>query len=209
MTTVALASEAAHARKYVIALVVTLLALAAPAVAQSATRRASDDRAFEIRVITGGFVARGDLRDDISDAGWFGGQLGWHVERHWIVTGTYGWAPAGARAFVTNRRVDVIQNDVGLEGRLPDLVQMGISKLAVFLGSGLGARTYRVRQGGGSDTQFDAYLSLGADLSRESSRFTLRTEVRDYQSSYRGVAGTIPETARADLAMFAGVGYRF
>ena len=86
---------------------------------------------------------------------------------------------------------------------------MGISKLAVFLGSGLGARTYRVRQGGGSDTQFDAYLSLGADLSRESSRFTLRTEVRDYQSSYRGVAGTIPETARADLAMFAGVGYRF
>lgn len=180
------------------------------AISITATTAAAQDRAVEIRALSGGFIATGDLRHDVTDAGFYGGQVAWQFHPNWAAVGTFGWAPTGSRTLAPNRHVDAYQYDLGLEGRLPAVTTLAGTDVGLFLGTGFGGRTYQVRNDGGSDTQFDGFGSIGVDLSTASSPLVFRTEARDYLSSYQGLNGTLTSTkTRNDVAVFAGFGYRF
>lgn len=172
--------------------------------------RAQSSQSVDVRLISGGLFATGDLGDDITDAGLFGAQVGWQFHRNWGVVGTFAWVPSGSVRLAPNQHLDLYQYDAGIEGRLPEATSFAGFDLSPFAGIGAGARTYSLRRNGDSDTRFDGYGALGFEAARGGSPFALRIEARDNVSSYRGLQGAASESnTRNDVTVFAGLGYRF
>jgi len=168
-----------------------------------------------LRPFVGGFVPTGDHRDLLRDAVVAGAQLSWHAHRNLRVVGTVAWSPSRDRttwgpqgAPRDNERVDVLQYDLGLEGRLPDAILLGAWGATPFLSIGAGGRTYDYRDVDGTDaeTGVAGFAGIGADLAPRGARWGLRLEARDYVSGFRGLRGELPDRrTRNDLLLMAGM----
>ncbi len=169
---------------------------------------------LELRPFAGAFVPTGDQRDLLEDAVFTGGQLAYRLHRNVSVVGTFAWAPttdkttwgpAGARR--RDEAVDLYQYDLGVEGRLPELVASAAWSLSPFGTLGAGGRTYDYRDVAGADarTNFVGYVGAGAELAPRGGRWGVRVEARDHVSAFKGLRGELTERkARNDVTIAAG-----
>lgn len=159
---------------------------------------------LELRPFVGAFIPTGrEHRDFVKDAFLLGAQASWAFSRSLAVTGNFGWAPSESRpsfVFPVERRLNVYQYDVGLEGRSPS----AMANLTGFGGLGIGGRTYHIRDVG-TKTNLDGYIALGGDYSF--GRTAVRIEGRDYISQFRPFFGGERKT-RNDVTISAGMTFR-
>jgi hypothetical protein len=159
-----------------------------------------------IRPFVGAYIPTGDQRDFLKDAVLVGAQASWDVHQNLGLTASFGWAPAKDRVTAGDQTLDAFQYDLGIEGRAPQWI--GTSTVAPFIGAGLGARTYRYR-----DLDVDArsnvagFGAIGVDL--DLGPLGVRVEGRDYVSQFKPLTGAGETKTRNDVALLAGLAFRF
>jgi hypothetical protein len=165
---------------------------------------------FEIRPFVGAYIPTGDQSDVLKSAVLTGAQLSYAIIPNLAVTGSFAWSPTKDKITTGDHTVDLLQYDVGVEGRLPLQAGTGAWTISPFVGAGLGGRTYSERDlDAGSRTTFDGYGALGADF--WAGRYGFRIEGRDYVSGFKGLTGddAVPSETRNDIGLFGTVTIRF
>jgi hypothetical protein len=124
------------------------------------------------------------------------------------LTGTFGWSPSEDRLTLGDPTLDLYQYDIGGEARAANWVRGETWNFSPFVGLGLGGRTYHYRDlDVDASTQFGGYGALGGDLGF--GRLGLRLEARDYLSRFEPLIGDGDSDTRNDVALLAGLNYRF
>jgi hypothetical protein len=188
-------------------LIASIAAFAAVAATPALAREDGPTRNLQVSSYAGAFVPTGAQRDVLDDGFLAGLTLSYETSPHVAIVGSFGWAGSEGRETLTlGQDVDVFQYDCGVQGQVPLALGSGLT-LKPFVGAGVGARTYDVRDlDHGSETDFVGYVSAGANL--EYRRLGLGLTVRDYLSTNSDF-GTEDAHTRNDLALFASVGARF
>jgi hypothetical protein len=172
------------------------------------TARAQVGGQFEVRPFVGAYIPTGDQRDVLKDAVLVGGQASWRLIPALALTGTFGWSPSKDRITAGNQTLDIYQYDLGAELRAPSGYSAGFAELTPFVGLGAGGRTYSYRDlDVGSTSNFDGYGAVGGDVGF--GPIALRIEGRDYVSQFKPLTGTGSTKTRNDIALAAGLSYRF
>lgn len=211
-------SRAARIRGRTLAAAVTALIALAPAGAD-AQQAQSLGGAVALRPVVGAFIPTGKNRDVLDDAVLMGAQLSYRVSSNFSVVGSFAWSPSTDRttwgptsASNVDEDLDVFQYDLGVEGRLPDVVGGASWALNPFAAVGAGGRTYHYRDidDQDSETNVVGYVGLGTDIAPRSGSWGIRVEARDYISAFKGLRGELSERkARNDVVLTAGLTYRF
>lgn len=176
--------------------------------ASAAPLQAQGAGSFELRPFVGAYIPTGDQRDFLKDAVLVGGQGSWRLIPALAVTGTFAWSPSKDRITAGNQTLDLYQYDLGAELRTPSAFGAGITEFTPFIGLGAGGRTYSYRDLGiSSKSNFDGYGALGGDLGF--GPIALRIEARDYVGQFKPLTGTGSTKTRNDVALAAGLSYRF
>ena len=158
-----------------------------------------------IRPFVGAYIPTGDQRDFLKDAVLIGAQAAWNANANLSVTGSFGWAPSKDKITAGDQTIDAFQYDLGVEVR-PSFASL--AGTTPFIGAGAGGRTYSYRDYNvDSKTNFDGYGALGVDV--PAGPVDLRIEGRDYVSRFQPLTGGGDTKTRNDLALFAGLGWRF
>lgn len=188
---------------------VSLPALATPARGQgTGDPLSSPDGGFELRPYVGAYLPTGDQRDFLEDAVLTGAQASWRINPVFAITGTFGWSPSADRLTLGEPTLDLFQYDIGAEARAAGWLRRSSWTFSPFVGLGLGGRTYHYRDlDVDSSTQFGGYGALGGDFGL--GRFGLRLEARDYVSRFEPLIGADESDTRNDVAVLAGLNYRF
>lgn len=187
---------------------VILTSLAAFAIRAGAQAPSVSAGPFELRPYVGAFIPTGDQRQVLKDAVLVGGQASWSLIPALAVTGTFGWTPSTDKITAGKQKLDVMQYDLGLEGRAPGFAEGSSWGFTPFVGAGLGGRTYSYRDlNVDSKTNFDGYGAVGGELGL--GRVGLRIEARDYLSRFKPLSGTGETVTRNDVALAAGLTLHF
>lgn len=182
-------------------LVFAITAVSSPAAAQrDGALRAS----LELRPVVGAFIATGsEHRAFVKDGFLLGGQVSWLFSPQFAATGNFAWSGSDSPAspvLPIQRRLNVYQYDVGIEGR----TDRQWDGLGGFAGLGVGGRTYHL-DAVGTNSHLDGYAALGGDYAL--GRTAVRIEGRDYISRFRPFEGGNTST-RNDVSVTAGVTFR-
>lgn len=162
--------------------------------------------AMEIRPMAGAYILTGDQRDFLDDSFMAGAQASWLATQRLAVTGSFGWMRPDESASTSLNRVNIMQYDAGLEGRLPSSVGEAWS-FTPFVGLGAGARTYDYSDiSADSKTFFSGYAGLGGELAYRS--VGLRLEGRNYISRFEPLLTTGERTTRNDVTLSAALNLR-
>jgi hypothetical protein len=185
------------------------LALVAASVANALAAQTPDDRNFEIRPYVGAYLPTGDQRDLFKDAILVGAQGSYRFNRVLALTGTVGWSPTEDRLTAGQETVDLLQYDIGAEVRAPSWLAGESWDFTPFIGLGVGGRTYDYRDRDDVDakTNVAGYGALGGEFGF--GKLGLRIEARDYVSRFEPLIGTGDAKTRNDVAVAAGLTFRF
>jgi len=194
---------------FVVSLVAASLpTLATPARAQATGDPFSSPGGFELRPYVGAYIPTGNQRDFLEDAVLTGVQGSLRINPVFALTGTFGWSPSEDRLTLGDPTLDLCQYDIGGEARAANWVRGETWNFSPFVGLGLGGRTYHYRDlDVDASTQFGGYGALGGDLGF--GRLGLRLEARDYLSRFEPLIGDGDSDTRNDVALLAGLNYRF
>ena len=186
-----------------------LALLGAPASAAHAQdAHVSRRGAFEIRPFAGAFIPTGDQRDLLRDAFVVGAQASYRVLPQFAITGTLGWSPSKDRVTRGGQSLDVVQYDLGVEGRAASWLRGRTWDFTPFAGIGLGARTYSYRDlDVEAKSQFAGFGAVGGELGF--GRFGVRLEGRDYVSRFTPLTGRGGSSTRNDITVATGLTVRF
>ncbi|MEO7102753.1 MAG: hypothetical protein ABI311_05270, partial [Gemmatimonadaceae bacterium] len=136
----------------------------------------------------------------------------WQFQPHFAVTGSFAWAPSYDRSLATNNRVDMFQYDLGVEGRLNDLMSNSAWSVRPYGRLGAGARTFRYRDltDASAQTDFVGHGAIGIDVAPSgTSRIGLRIEARDNVTAFKGLRGEMDSrSARNDVQFTTGLTFR-
>lgn len=184
---------------------ISVLALALGASAASLPAQATWKP--ELRPFVGTSIPTGRLRDVIGAETLFGVEGAAEVRPWMHLVGTVSWAPAETRHVLTNRKVNVLKYDAGVELNNSQPFAGGW-QFHAFWGAGAGARTYLYESAALKDrTCVNGYASTGIEL--QAGRTALRAEARGNVFCYRApIAGTKTGT-RNDLDFSLGLAYHF
>ena len=167
---------------------------------------------IELRPFVGGLVQTGQQRSLLENSVLTGAEMSWQFQRNLAVTGSFAWAPSNDKSLSgSDARVDLYQYDLGIEGRMNDLVNNPAWSVRPYAALGAGARTYDYRNLSNSSAQNDfvGHGSIGVDIAPEASRAGLRIEARDNVSAFRGLHGELADrSARNDVQFTAGLTIR-
>ena len=185
-----------------------LLALAP--LPRAAAQSAASTNGVELRFLAGGFFPGGDLKSSIASAGLFTGQLSWGFRKRFAAvanvsaTETYGTHSR----FVVDRRVNVYEYDLGIEGRFGSFSEWGW-QMASTLGVGAGGRAYDQKAAGTTSTNTAFYGALGVNCSKPEQPWGIRVELRTHSSGWRGLLNDQAKTNVSDFSLGAGVTWRW
>ena len=187
-----------------------LLAAALPrgsASAQIASLR-RDNMRFEVRPYVGAYIPTGDQRSDVESASLTGLQMSVAAIPRFALTLTFGVAQSNGRITSADRQLDIIQYDIGVEGRRPRWYRQARYELTPFIGAGLGGRTYEYANRPDTlATSTDGYGTVGAEIGF--GLLGIRLEARDYISRVPSLTTTHARpNARNDLTVSLGVAFR-
>lgn len=183
-----------------LALLLSLLAVAAPVRAQSS---AATTPGVELLVPSGTMVPTGAQEGDLKRANLTAVQLSYGLRPDLVITSTLGWARVTPRHLGSEARLNQFTYDAGVEYRLPRRTADRRVNFKPFTGAGLGARTHSYRHVEFATThQLAAYASVGGELGL--ARVRVRLEVRDYLT-WVTPPGAVSTARRNDVAVLAGL----
>jgi hypothetical protein len=163
---------------------------------------------FELRPFAGAYLPTGNQRDFLKDGFLVGAQASWRFAPALALTGTFGWSRSTDRITPGEQTLDLLQYDVGAEARAASWLRSGVLDFSPFIGLGVGGRTYSYRDlDVSSKTNVDGYGALGGDFGV--GRVGLRLEARDYLSRFEPLVGGGDKQTRNDIALAAGLNFRF
>ena len=163
---------------------------------------------FELRAFAGAFVPTGRERHLLRNAFFGGGQASYRIVPALAATGTFGWSPNKDRVTPGAPSVDILQYDIGLEGRAASWWRGATWDLTPFVGAGAGGRTFTYRDfDADSQSNFTGYGALGGEFGF--GRIGARFEARDYLSRFTPVAGSSTADTRNDVTLSAGLTVHF
>jgi len=163
---------------------------------------------FELRPFAGAYVPTGTQRDLLRDAFLVGGQMSYHIIPSLAATGTFAWSPNKDHLSRGEPLLDVLQYDVGLEGRATSWLRGTGWDFSPFVGAGVGGRTYSYRDfDADTRTRVAGYGAVGGDVGL--GHVGLRFEARDYLSRFTPLTGGGGPDTRNDVTLTAGLTFRF
>ncbi|MEO7216764.1 MAG: hypothetical protein ABI026_01085 [Gemmatimonadaceae bacterium] len=167
---------------------------------------------IELRPFVGAMVQTGQQRSLLENSVLAGADMSWQFQRNFAVTGSLAWAPSNDKALSgSDARVDLYQYDLGIEGRMNNLLNNPAWSLRPYAALGAGGRTYNYRNVDdvSAQTDFVGHGSIGIDIVPTASRAGLRIEARDNVSAFRGLHGELADrSARNDVQFTAGLTIR-
>lgn len=187
------------------------LAMAAVVFPAAAVSAQDASRTIELRPFVGGMIQTGNQRDLLENSVLTGAEIGWQFQPNFAVTGSFGWAPSYDKSLATDNRVDMFQYDLGVEGRLNNLMSSSAWSVRPYAALGAGARTYHYRnlQNSSAQTDLVGHGAVGVDIAPNASRIGLRIEARDNVSAFKGLHGELnSRTARNDMQFTTGLTIR-
>jgi hypothetical protein len=183
----------------------TLLAATLAALAVAPSARAADAAPpLQIAPLAGALLETGGGRDLLEDAPLLGVQVARDVQPYLAIVGTFTWASTRAKQ-LDGAELDLLQYDLGLRGQHAFAVGSALA-LRPFLGTGVGARTYRFRDDAyAGETSFVWYVAGGAELGWRALTAGLTAR---HQLTSPGGSSLGSETGH-DVELLASVGLRF
>ena len=181
---------------------------ATPTVARSQDVGLEAGRPFELRPFAGAFVPTGMERHLLHDAFFAGAQGSYRILPVLAATGSFGWSPNKDYLTRGTPSLDVLQYDVGLEGRAASWMRGTEWELTPFVGAGVGGRTFTYRDfDADSQTNFTGYGALGGELGF--GRLGARFEARDYLSRFTPLVRGGASDTHNDVTLSAGLTVHF
>lgn len=180
-------------------------------VPRAEAQSASVQRTFEVRPFVGGMIQTGDQRDLLKDAVLVGAQASYTLTPNFAVVGSFGWAPSKDQT-IAEEKIDLFQYDVGLEGRLDNLMPASSISTRPYAALGVGGRTYDYRDLDDVDAQtnFLGFGAVGVDVAQATGPIGVRVEARDNITAFKGLRGEFGERkARNDVQFSAGLTVAF
>ena len=167
---------------------------------------------LELRPFVGGLVQTGQQRSLLENSVLAGAGMSWQFQHNFAVTGSFAWAPSRDKTLAgDDANVDLYQYDLGLEGRMNNLMSNPAWSVRPYAALGAGARTYHYRNlsNASAQTDFVGHGSIGVDVVPAASRVGLRLEARDNVSAFRGLRGELTDrSARNDVQFTGGLTIR-
>ena len=161
----------------------------------------------ELRPFVGTSIPTGRLRDAMGAETLFGVQGAAQV-RPWLhAVGTFSFAPSETRVVATDRKVNVLKYDTGVEFFSSQPFIHGW-QFHAFWGAGAGGRTYLYDAAALKDrTCFSGYGTTGVEV--QAGRTALRAEARGNLFCYRAPIAGAKSGTRNDLDLSLGLAYHF
>lgn len=188
--------------KRLVATLSTLVALAAPALAEEAPPT------MQLAPLLGALVPTGHQRALLDDAVLVGLTASLDVHRNVALVGAFGWAQTEGHGLAARSAIlDIAQYDLGIQGQLP--IELGDGQtLKPFLGAGLGGRTYRFRDlHVEAETDLVGYYALGVSL--ECRNLVIGATARNYLSDFDGIGAERGSSRASEVVVFGSLGARF